>query len=51
VQQSEAHQQFFQQLTGEASLAAIIQEYETSKVLVLDQVKAAIAGDEETKQK
>jgi Fe2+-dicitrate sensor, membrane component len=51
VQQSEAHQQFFQQLTGEASLAAIIQEYETSKVLVLDQVKAAIAGDEETKTK
>jgi len=51
VDQSEEHQQFFRQLTGEDSLAAIINEYETSKVLVYDQVKAAIAQERETKRK
>jgi transmembrane sensor len=42
VQQSEEHQRFFRQLTGEDSLAGTLAEYETSKAIVYDKIKEAI---------
>ncbi|MBO9633070.1 MAG: FecR domain-containing protein [Chitinophagaceae bacterium] len=42
VQQSEEHQQFFHQFTDEEKLAAMLSEYEKSKVLVFEKIKKSI---------
>jgi transmembrane sensor len=44
VQQSEDHQHFFRQFTDEATLAATLSEYETSKGIVHNRIKEAIAS-------
>lgn len=42
VQQSEEHQRFFNQFTDEEKLAAILGEYEKSKLLVFEKIKKSI---------
>ncbi len=42
VHQSEDHQRFFRQFTGEEAFAATLEEYETSKGIVLTKIKEEI---------
>src|SRR6185503_9410155 len=51
AQQSEDHQRFFRQMTGEETLAATLSEYETSKGIVYDKIKEAIVFNKPAKTK
>lgn len=51
VQQSEEHQRFFEQLTGEDTLAATLNEYETSRGIVYEKIKETVAFNEPAKSK
>lgn len=51
VQQSEDHQRFFTQFTDEEAFAATLEEYETSKGIVLSKIKEAINLKEQPQPK
>lgn len=51
VQQSEDHQRFFRQFTDDEAFAETLEEYETSKAIVLNKIKEAVQFKEQPQTK